>query len=442
MSEYEYSGKIISPSNFVYFPYKIDNYNNNSYQILKSIYPSIEEWELDREVSYLNITSDTLERPFKTLSNGEQNKVLLAILFLNDNNFLLIDEPTNHLDYSTRDIIGNYLKKKHGFILVSHDRKLLDKCVDHILSINRNSISVSQGNFSTWYLNKNRTDNYEINLNNKLKKEIKRLDESAKQSAMWANKVEKSKYNIPSDALKDKGYIGHKSAKMMKRSLVSVEHKNKAIEEKSKLLRDIEVVEDISFNYEEYHSNKLFEVSHLSFKYDNRLILDNISFDINLGDRVLISGINGSGKSTLIKLLIYDNMNYSGNIYKASNLKISYISQDTSYLNGSLDSFIKDNKLDETLFKTILVKLGINKDDFNNNINELSEGEKKKILIAKSLSEKASIYIWDEPLNYIDIYTRMQLEDAILSSNITMLFVEHDEIFANKIANKIIRLNK
>ena len=87
------------------------------------------------------------------ISNGERTKVMLAALFLRENAFLLIDEPTNHLDEKTRGVVAEYLKRKKGFILVSHDRQLLDSCTDHILSINRKSIEIRQGNFSSWEQN-------------------------------------------------------------------------------------------------------------------------------------------------------------------------------------------------------------------------------------------------------------------------------------------------
>ena len=89
-------------------------------------------------------------RPFETLSNGEQTKVLIAALFLNEGHFLLIDEPTNHLDAKARKSVAAYLKTKKGFILVSHDRRFLDDCVDYILSLNRANIEVQRGNFSSW----------------------------------------------------------------------------------------------------------------------------------------------------------------------------------------------------------------------------------------------------------------------------------------------------
>lgn len=98
--------------------------------------------------------------------------MLLAALFLNDGHFLLIDEPTNHLDMKARETVSAYLKRKKGFILVSHDRCFLDGCVDHILSINRSNIEVQSGNFSTWFTNFQRQQEFELAQNVKLKKAL------------------------------------------------------------------------------------------------------------------------------------------------------------------------------------------------------------------------------------------------------------------------------
>ena len=135
-------------------------------------------------------------------------------------------------------------------------------------------------------------------------------------------------------------------------------------------------------------------------------------------------------------------MQYNGKFKLANDLKISYVSQDTDYLKGNLKAFAQENKIDESIFKAMLVKMGLSKNDFDTSILEMSEGQKKKVLIAKSISEQANIYIWDEPLNYIDILTREQIEDTILNYNPTIIFVEHDERFIEKIATKIINLEK
>lgn len=163
---------------------------------------------------------------------------------------------------------------------------------------------------------------------------------------------------------------------------------------------------------------------------------------MNNGDRIAIVGKNGIGKSSILKLILGKKIEYNGEFKVANNLKISYVSQSTEDLKGNLKSFARENKIDESIFKAMLVKMGLSQDDFDTNIQDMSEGQKKKVLIAKSISEQANIYIWDEPLNYIDILTREQIEDAILNYKPTLIFVEHDETFIEKVATKIINLEK
>ena len=437
MDKYEYSGKIIKDVEFDYFPFEVQNKELNAYEIASNYID--ENWKLEREISLLDMDQDLLNKPFKVLSKGEQTKILLALLFLKENNFLLIDEPTNHLDTNARITISNYLKRKKGFILVSHDRNFIDSCVDHILSINRTNILIEQGNFTSWYNNKMNQDNYELKENERLKKDINRLEKASKQTKEWSNNAESSKYNMKWDGPIDKGFIGHKAAKMMKRSKVTQQRMDKEIEEKSKLLKNIETIEDLKLYPLNNYNGRLIEVNNLSIIYD-KPIFNNTNFYLEKNDRLQIKGKNGSGKSSIIKLLLNEDIKYSGNVYKKGDLKISYIGQDTSYLKGSLNEFIIDNNLDETLFKAILRKLDFEREQFTKNIDNYSEGQKKKVLIAKSLSEQANIYIWDEPLNYIDIFSRMQIEDLILKFKPTMIFIEHDQVFSDKIATKVVEL--
>ena len=115
-----------------------------------------------------------------------------------------------------------------------------------------------------------------------------------------------------------------------------------------------------------------------------------------------------------------------------------YVRQDTSHLKGSLSDFIEEHEIDETLFKSILRKMDFDRIQFEKDISYYSGGQKKKLLIAKSLCEKAHLYIWDEPLNFIDIYSRMQIEELIQQFNPTMVIVEHDKAFQQTVATKII----
>ena len=170
LGNFEYSGKISAPVEFDYFPFEIQNKSQNSCDIAEFIYPNYEFWKLCKEISLLQMSEEILFRPFESLSNGEQTKVLLAILFLKEDNFLLIDEPTNHLDMESRAVVSKYLNGKKGFILVSHDRAFLDSCIDHVLSINRTNIEIQKGNYSSWWQNKEDQDNMELAQNEKLKK--------------------------------------------------------------------------------------------------------------------------------------------------------------------------------------------------------------------------------------------------------------------------------
>lgn len=440
LGKYEYSGSIISDVNFEYFPFEVTNNEQNSYEIAQSYCPNYEQWKFEKETSLLGVNNVILEKPFKTLSKGEQTKILLAILFIKENNFLLIDEPTNHLDINARKIVSKYLKKKKGFILVSHDRSFLDECIDHVLSINRTNINIEKGNFSSWYENKQRQDNFEINENTRLKKDIKRLEESSKRTAEWSNKTEESKYHMTWDGPIDKGFIGHKAAKMMKRSKATQDRMEKEIEEKSKLLKNVEIVEDLKLNSLPNKRGHLIEMNNLSINYGDRTVVSNISFYLEDGDRIQLKGKNGSGKSSIIKLILGEDISYTGEFYKQSNLKISYVSQEISNLSGELSKYIQDKKLDETLFKAILRKMDFEREQFDKKIENYSDGQKKKILLATSICEQSNIYIWDEPLNYIDIFSRMQIEKLIKKYNLTMIFVEHDETFSKTITTKEINL--
>lgn len=441
LGKYEYRGSISADISFEYFPYEVTDKNQYTIDVMKEICPKCMDWEMIKETSLLNVDTDVLYRPFCTLSKGEQTKVLLAALFLVSESFLLIDEPTNHLDMEGRRTLGNYLKKKKGFILISHDRKLLDSCVNHIISINRTNIEIQKGNFSSWWDNKSLQDNFEIMQNEKLKKEISRLTVAARRSAGWSDKVEKSKYNERSSGSKiDRGYVGHKSAKAMKRSKNIEARQQEAILKKTRLLQNVETYDDLQIRCLDYHKHCLVEIKDMALFYGNREICNGINFSIHRGDRIALYGGNGCGKSSIVKLICGKNIHYAGKLSVGSGLKISYISQDTSNLKGKLSEFIIENNIDETLFKSILRKLDFHREQFEKNIDDFSSGQKKKVLIAKSLCEKAHLYIWDEPLNFLDFFSRIQIEEMILRYQPTLLFVEHDETFREKIATMSVDL--
>ena len=171
------------------------------------------------------------------------------------------------------------------------------------------------------------------------------------------------------------------------------------------------------------------------------------------GEILFLSGDNGCGKSSLIKKIMAEagvskdlnpddisNMVTEGRLEVASGLTISYINQNTSHLNGSLKDYAEKHQLDYSLFLTLLRKLDMNRVQFEKNMEDFSEGQKKKVLIAASLLTPAHLYIWDEPMNYIDVFSRMQIEKLIETYKPTMIMVEHDVRFREKLASKTVQL--
>lgn len=221
------------------------------------------------------------------------------------------------------DQTGGRSLSKSGFILVSHDRTLLDDTTDHIMAINRNDVEIVQGNYSSWWENRNRQNAFEEAENAKIKKEISHLNDAAKRNATWADKVEKSKFGQTNSGSKiDRGFVSHKSSKMMQKAKNQERRISDALTKQEGLLKNVEESEDIKIFPLDYHSDTLIE------------------------------------------------------------------------------------------------------------------GQKKKVMLSASLCEQAHIYIWDEPLNFIDVISRSQIEDLILKYQPTLLFVEHDEYFTKKIATR------
>lgn len=438
---YEYSGTISSPFTFDYFPFTVEDPEQLTMDVVDEMNADYEHWQLMREFTLLQVSEDVLYRPFASLSGGEKTKVMLAVLFLKENNFLLIDEPTNHLDMHARTLLSEYLRNKRGFILVSHDRAFLDNCVDHILSINKTNMEVQKGNFSSWWENKQRQDQFELAENEKLNKDMKRLSQAAKRTNDWSHAVEKTKYNTRNSGSKvDKGYIGHKAAKMMKRSK-SLEHRQQAaMEQTSKLLKNIETADSLKLSQLSYHKRQLAELEQVSIHYGENTICKDISFTIEQGERIALAGRNGSGKSSVLKLIRGEAIPYTGTFRKGSQLKISYVSQDTAHLQGSLTDYALEHGIEESLFKAILRKLDFARVQFEKDMADFSGGQKKKVLIARSLCEQAHLHIWDEPLNFIDVLSRMQIEELLLTYTPTLLFVEHDREFCRQIATRVVEL--
>ena len=461
MNEYVYNGSITSNIKFDYFPYDISTCDLNEpvNHLISFWKPNVELWQVILQMNSLQMKTEILDMPFNTLSYGERSRIMLAVLFATENEFLLIDEPTNHLDYDARNIIRDFLSKKKGFILVSHDRDLLDATVDHLLILNKSTVEIQNGNFSSWWVNKEKKDAFTISENEKHIKEIHKLKVASERTANWAKKNESSKIGF--DPIKEndrdistRSFIGKRTKKLQSRVKSYEKRIGREIDAKEGLLKDVESVDELKICPITSTKNPLVATKNFAIGYkEDSMLFSHLSFEINSSDRILISGNNGCGKSTLIKAILnknaINNKNSTNNIfftegilYTINNLTISYINQDTSFLKGTLEDFCIQENLDASLLFSIMSQLGVTREQFYKKIENYSEGQKKKLLIAQSLIKPAHLYIWDEPLNYIDVFTRIQIEKLILKYSPTMLIVDHDIQFQNNIATKRIKLNE
>lgn len=473
LGQYEYSGSIAASGvQFDYFPYGTgaDELERTASELLEGWKKGCEEWRVLCELGKLDMDAEVLYRPFKTLSHGERTRVMLAVLFSGDNDFLIIDEPTDHLDFDARETVKAYLAKKKGFILISHDRDLLDAVIDHVLVLNRRTIEVQTGNFTSWRENKQRRDAFSESENEKHLREIEALKRASDRSQRWADKNERTKIGFDprkehDRSIATRAYIGAKTKKMQSRVKSYEERIGREIQEKEGLLADIERPVPLKLMPQKYFKEALVYARDYSCRFADAKepLIQKFSFELRQGERVFLHGRNGCGKSTLIRQILAaggsgaacletsgrkaagteepgGGLVASGELRTGPGLKISYISQDTGFLHGMLRDYCTANELDESLMLAILRQLDLERTQFAKPMESYSEGQKKKVLIAASLLTSAHLYIWDEPLNYVDVFSRMQIEELILTFRPTMLIVDHDVRFRDRTATRIVKL--
>lgn len=418
-----------------------DEVRFDEYAQLQDQYLELEGYEMEskilKEMDEMGLDSALLERDFETLSGGEKTRIMLLTLFLRKKQFLLLDEPTNHLDEAGKDAVAQYLQKKKGFIIVSHDREFLDHVIDHVLAINKKDITIEYGNYSSWKDNKEKQEQYEFRTRERLEEEIAQLERSAKVSRTWADWGNTQKYQFASNGRANGVQTYMKQAKR------SEARAQENIEQKKALLQNYEEAKALTIYQEKPEEARcLVKVENLSFRYPDACkdVIHNLNLGVHTGNRIWIRGTNGVGKSTLLRLL--SGVVPSDQVAYASDIKIAVVTQEPSWQKGYVTDYFEDyqGNISYKNFLDLCEVFELPENFLDRPLETYSSGELKKVNIARALSEENQLIILDEPLNYMDTYFSEQLEKAILEYQPTLVFVEHDRWFGKKIGTQIINL--
>ncbi len=370
----------------------------------------------------LGFTEDELSMSVAKLSGGQKTRVELAKILLSDSNLLLLDEPTNHLDIESVEWLEDFLRSYKGaFIVISHDRYFLDKVTNKTFEIECSKFYSFNGPYTAYSSQKEidsltREREYENTM-----KEISRLEDVIKQQRQWNRE----------------------------KNIKTAESKQKVVDKlKSTLVTPDELVDDIEFHFRAYEGggNDVLDVKSISKKFDNKSVINNLSFDVVKGEKIFILGPNGCGKTTLLKMIIGELTQDEGIIKLGTDIHIGYYDQIQENL--SSNKTVIDEVWDEyphlthTEIRNALAAFLFRGEDVFKEIGALSGGEKARVLLVKLILKKVNLLIMDEPTNHLDINSREALEKALSTYSGTMIMVSHDRYFINKLADKVIYIKE
>lgn len=439
------SGAVHMPLRTVYFPQKVTQPERDAWVIADTI-ATTELWQVQRELTRLGADEDILYRSFASLSGGEQTKVLLAATFADELSFPLLDEPTNHLDAASRQQIADYLHgKTQGFIVIAHDRQFLDIATDHTLTIEKQQLTLTQGNFSAYERAKKRTDAAELADQQQLRRDIDRLKQTASAKRNWSKRREsdiKGSAHVKGSGFSgDAGFVTARAARQMQKAK-NLEHRmGKEITAKEQLLKNVEFIDPLTMAYIPDHHEVLLRVQDLQLLYADQPLFAPLTFTLKRGDRLALVGPNGSGKSSVIAAILGNFAGtMRGSLDLAQTAARSLVRQQYPDNTGLLRDFAAQRHLDYESLLSNLKKLGVERSVFNVPIAHMSAGQQKKVELAASLGTPSGLYLWDEPLNYLDVFNQDQLSELLTAVQPTMLLTEHDPDFIHQVATQVVHL--
>lgn len=400
------------------------------------------EVKLDKLLDKFELSRDDILRNMSTFSGGEKTKLAMLRILLDEPDMLLLDEPTNHLDLTQLKWLEHFLNDtKIPFITISHDRRFLNKTVTTIWEIENKKLKQYSGNYSFYKHAKETEFKQKIHEFESHQKKIKQLRKTQGQRKAWASSYQGetgSGGNAP--VYED---VTNKGKKVMKRAKNIEKRIEKIIEKEEAQKPFISKERKLLLNDSKLKNKVVLSVINISKQFDNNVVLKNINFDVENGDRLAIKGKNGSGKSTLLKIITKNLLPTDGAINWAPKVKIGYYAQEYENLNLDntiIEEVLQGNTEEQTQARTILGCLNIEKDEVNRKISTLSIGEKSKTALAKIIFSESNVLVLDEPTNHLEISAREAIEDALMEYNGTIIFVSHDRYFCDKIQNREILL--
>lgn len=369
----------------------------------------------------LEIAADALRLPewdavIGNLSGGEKRRVALCKLLLSKPDMLLLDEPTNHLDAESVEWLEQFLVRFPGTVVaVTHDRYFLDNAAQWILELDRGHGIPWEGNYSTWLQKKEE----------RLK--VEEAQESARQKAL-NKELEWVRQNPKGRQAKSKARIARFE------ELSSFEHQKR------------NETQEIFIPVAERLGDKVIEFKGVSKAFGDRLLIDDLSFNVPAGAIVGIIGPNGAGKSTLFKMIAGKEAPDTGEVEIGQTVQMAFVEQSRDGLENDKTVFqdvsnghdvINVGKF-EMSSRAYLGRFNFKGADQAKIVGNLSGGERGRLHLAKTLLKGGNVLLLDEPSNDLDVETLRALEDALLEFAGTVFVISHDRWFLDRIATHIL----
>ena len=371
------------------------------------------------------------------VSGGENTRLRLAELFSSGNVLFLLDEPTSHLDGQGFEYLDQRLSRIDSFIIVSHDRELLDRQCNTIIEIEAGEVRTYQGNYSSYCEQKKQAVERAFFEYEQYTDEVKRLSAVYRKKKEQALKISEKPRGLSSSQAKVRDFTSLRrspkgKAKSMDKSAENIKKRIDHMEVKEKP-RELPQMRPVFSLTDPPRNPVIMEAEHLSFSYPNgKEIFHDTVFRLLRDSRTVLLGENGSGKTTLIRLILEGEL-----IRIVPKAKIGYLKQDLSDLcmeKTVLENVMETSIQSPTIARAVLARLLFNEQDIQKKVKVLSGGERVRLAFARILVSDANVLILDEPTNYLDIPSIEAIQALLSEYEGTMLFASHDRAFVRTIA--------